>query len=99
VGRIGRHQRKGVLVANPAALGTYLRDQGLLVGRTWSELGIEHTEPTRITHPVAADVAALDELTGDTAAMAKLILSNTTPAQDRWRVSGELDLQMRQATA
>jgi hypothetical protein len=87
-----------VLVANPAALGTYLRDQGLLVGRTWSELGIEHTEPTRITHPVAADVAALDELTGDTAAMAKLILSNTTPAQDRWRVSGELDLQMRQAT-
>jgi hypothetical protein len=66
-----------------------------VIGRTWSELGIE---PTRIAHPVAADTFALDELTGDTAAMARLILSNTASPQERWRASGELDLQMRQAT-
>jgi hypothetical protein len=95
----GMHTNNGkVLVADPAALGTYLRDQGLMVGRSWTELGIDHTEPTRIAHAVDADHAVLDDVAGDTAEMARLILSTSSTPQQRFRAAGELDLHLRHAT-
>lgn len=87
-----------IRVGDPAALGAYLRDQGLMIGRTRKEVGRELPDVIRITQPVAADTDALEQATGDAVEMARFILDAATPSRDRWRLSGELDWRLRQAT-
>lgn len=89
----------GKQVTNPAALGTYLRDQGLMLGRTRKEVGRElGSEPLRITHTVEADEHVLHNIAGDAVEMARLLLSKSTPGKDRWQLAGDFDWRMRQAT-
>lgn len=85
-------------IADPAALGSYLRDQGLMLGRTRKEVGRELPDVIRITQTVQADEDELDRLTGDAVEMARLVMSKSTSAKDRWKASGELDWKLRQAT-
>jgi hypothetical protein len=87
-----------IAVRDPAALGAYLRDQGLMLGRTRREVGRELPEVLRIPQTVHADTAALDRLSGDAVEMARLILDQTAAATTRWKVAGELDWRLRQAT-
>lgn len=87
-----------VTVEDPAALGTYLRDEGLMIGRTRKEVGRELPEVIRIPHTVEADEEVLERLSGDAAEMARLILASNTDRTERWRASGELDWRLRQAT-
>lgn len=88
-----------VKVRDPRALGTYLRDLGIMLGRTRKEVGHElPTEPLRITQHVNADEKVLERMTGDAVEMAKLILSTQGTAQERFRMAGEFDMRMRQAT-
>jgi SNF2 family DNA or RNA helicase len=87
-----------VSVADPAALGTWLRDQGLMLRRTRKEVGRELPGVLRIPVTVNADPAALDRLAGDAVEMARLILDRTAAASSRWRAGGELDWRLRQAT-
>jgi SNF2 family DNA or RNA helicase len=56
------HDKLGV--ADPAALGTYLRDAGLMLRRTRKEVGRELPEVVRVPHTVEADEEVLDKLTG-----------------------------------
>jgi superfamily II DNA or RNA helicase len=87
-----------ISVADPAALGAYLRDQGLMLGRTRKEVGRELPGVITIPQVINADPAALDELSGDAVEMARLILDQTTPNTRRWRAAGDLDWRLRQAT-
>jgi SNF2-related domain len=87
-----------VAVADPAALGMWLRDQGLMLGRTRKEVGRELPGVLRIPHTVNADTAALDQLSGDAVEMARLILDQTAASTRRWQAAGELDWRLRQAT-
>lgn len=87
-----------VRVYNPHALGSYLREQGVMLGRTRKDVGRELPETIKVHQSVDADPAALDAVAGDAAAMARLILDQTADRMDRFRSSGELDMLMRQAT-
>lgn len=85
-------------VADPAALGTFLRDSGLLVRRTRADVHRELPEPLRIRQEIDADETALEQVHGDVAAMARLILDASTDHRERFTISGDLDWKLRQAT-
>jgi superfamily II DNA or RNA helicase len=87
-----------VRVADPAALGAYLRDQGLMLGRTRKEVGRELPGVFPIPQVINADTAALDQLSGDAVEMARLILDQSTANTRRWQAAGDLDWRLRQAT-
>lgn len=85
-------------VKDPAALGAYLRDEGIVLGRSEDELGIVLPEAERFVLPVESDTDVLDRLTGDAAEMARLLLDRAGDAWTRRRAAGELDWRVRQAT-
>jgi superfamily II DNA or RNA helicase len=94
----GSEYRNHVIIGNPAALGSYLRESGLMLGRTRKEVGRELPETIKVPQIIDADPEALAAVAGDAAAMARLILSNTSSNQERFRAAGELDWKMREAT-
>ncbi|ARC56002.1 RNA polymerase-associated protein RapA [Frondihabitans sp. 762G35] len=85
-------------VTDPAALGSYLRGQGLMLGRTRKEVGRELPKTIKVPQFIDADPAALEAVAGDAAAMARLILSDTATRQEKFRAAGELDWKVREAT-
>lgn len=87
-----------VMVRDPEALGSYLRSEGLMIGRTRKEVGRELPDVIRIVQKVEADEETLDKLSGDAVEMARLIMSSDADGKDRWKASGELDWRLRQAT-
>ena len=95
----GRPMANGhIHITNPAALGSYLREQGVMLGRTRREVGRELPDVIKVPHTVATDRKALDAVKGDAVALARLILSETTSREDRFRSAGELDWKLREAT-
>lgn len=87
-----------MMVREPAVLGAYLRDQGLLLGRTRADLKLELPAVTVVPQEVPSDGEVFDRLSGDAIDMARLILSASAAPKDRWHAAGELDLRVRQAT-
>lgn len=85
-------------VQDPAALGSYLREQGIMLGRTRQEVGRELPKTIKVPQFIAADEKALEAVAGDAAAMARLILDDTASRQDKFRAAGELDWKVREAT-
>jgi superfamily II DNA or RNA helicase len=85
-------------VAQPAALGSYLREKGLMIGHTREEVGHDLPKAIKVPQFVDADPKVLQKVAGDAAAMARLILSNSGTREERWRASGDLDWKMREAT-
>lgn len=86
-----------VRVADPAALGTFLREQGLMLRRTRKDVHRELPDPLKIVHEIEADPEALDAVSGDVAAMAHLVLQHDG-SKEKFRAAGELDWKLRQAT-
>lgn len=81
-------------VRDPRALGLYLRSIGVLVG-----VDMEEQKPVRVPHEInVTDTQVFDQMTGDAAEMAKFILSGEGSSTDRWRTSGDLERESRQAT-
>jgi SNF2 family DNA or RNA helicase len=87
-----------IKVHDPYALGSYLREQGLMLGRTRKDVGRELPKTIKVEQSVDSDPAALDAVTGSAAAMARLILDQQANRFERFRSSGELQMLMRQAT-
>jgi len=85
-------------VRDPQALGAYLRDQGIVLGRSEDELGIVLPPADRIIHEVEADPEVLDRLTGNAVEMANLLMDRDASAWSKHQAAGELDWRMRQAT-
>jgi SNF2 family DNA or RNA helicase len=87
-----------VKVTDPAALGSYLRDQGIMLRRTRKEVGRELPELVRVVQHVPSDPAVLEHAAGDVLALARAIVADDTSRTDRFRMSGDLDWRLRQAT-
>lgn len=87
-----------ISVSSPAALGSYLRSQGLMLGRSRKQVGLQLPQVVKVAHTVDSNPAALQAIKGDAVALAKLILSDTTSARDRFVMAGELDWKLREAT-
>ena len=94
-GATGNHDH--VTVRDPQALGTYLRESGLLLRRTRKDVHRELPEPLRIRHEIDVP-AAINALAGDALHMARLVLDGSAHHRQRWTAAGELDWRMRHAT-
>lgn len=95
---VGRTQQQHMVVTNPAALGSYLREEGVMLGRTRAEVGRELPKTVKVPQLVDADAEALEKVAGDARALARLILDAGANRTDRWKASGELDWMLREAT-
>lgn len=87
-----------IAIKDPAALGTHLRDKGLMLRRTRKDVHRELPEPIKILQEVPANEDALDEVKGDVQALARLLLDADADAKEKWRAAGEIDWKLRQAT-
>lgn len=86
-----------IKVANPAALGAYLRDAGVMLRRTRTDVGRELPDVIRIEQAVDTDHERLRQLSGDAAEMARLVLT-AADRQVRFQAAGKLDMRIRHAT-
>lgn len=91
-------RQEKVSLRDPEAFGTYLRESGLMLLRTKSEVGRELPKLNRIVHEIEADLGALEAMAGDAAELARAILSPDTTNKQRFVASGEFDAKMRQMT-
>jgi superfamily II DNA or RNA helicase len=91
---LGRHPS----VANPAALGTYLRDQGLMLRRTRKDVHMELPEPIQVEQPVDTDHATIEQVAADIEAQARLLLGETATSTERFQAAGDIDWRLRHAT-
>jgi SNF2 family DNA or RNA helicase len=85
-------------VYDPAALGSYLRESGLMIRRTREEVGRELPDLTIIRHEVECDASALSKVATDVAELAKRIIDRLGTPHERMRDAGELDWRLRQST-
>jgi SNF2 family DNA or RNA helicase len=94
VGFEGRH----ATVRDPAALGLYLRDEGLMLRRSRKDVGRELPEVIRVPYAIDTDADLLEQMIEDTFDLAELIVHKAGARKDIFRASGEFDWRMRQAT-
>jgi len=87
-----------VKVADPDALGAYLRDQGLLLRRTRHEVHRELPagRPTEVTVEVESGTEASDAVMDDVVRMAEMVMRGSR--EERFTAAGQIDLRLRQAT-
>lgn len=87
------------IVRDPKALGSYLRDQGVMLRRTRKEVGRELPPVTKVVHEVEADPRVLQEVKGSAIELAQIILRQTDATKERrYTAAGQFDMIMRQAT-
>jgi SNF2 family DNA or RNA helicase len=87
-----------IKVADPKALGAFLRAEGLLLRRTGKDVHMEMPEPVQVPQDVETDPEVLQEVAGDVEAMARLILDETADARERFTAAGQIDWKLRRAT-
>ncbi len=86
-----------VLVKDPRALGTYLREQGLFLKRTRKEVGRELPPLTEVTHYVEADREPLADVQEALEDLAHRVLESLDH-KDRYVAGGQLSWKLRKAT-
>jgi len=91
---------KRAFVADPKALGHYLRAQGLMLRRTRAEVGRELPPLQRIVHTIESDRGAFDHIDADAAGLARAILARSDAAYRgaTREAAAEFDMLLRQAT-
>lgn len=87
-----------VCVADPVALGTYLREAGLMIRRTRREVGRELPELTVVRHAIEVDPERINEAVASVAELARRVLDRVGTNFEMMKWSGEIDYRMRQAT-
>lgn len=87
-----------IKVNKPDRLRSYLVDQGLMHGHTRAQVGRELPAVQLIEQRIEADLDALDRIHGDAIEMARFIVARSGAASERWRLRGEFDKRLRQAT-
>lgn len=85
-------------VQDPAALGIYLREQGVLLRRTRKEVGRELPDVVRVPHSIESDGEVFEELAADAEELAELIVARAAPREELFRAAGDFDWRMRHAT-
>lgn len=85
-------------VKNPAALGSYLRDAGLVLKRTLREVGINLPGIVPMPFEVDVDGDEFDRLTADARSLAQQIVDRAGTPFELMQAEGNFDMRMRQAT-
>lgn len=91
--------RGRAVVKDPKALGSHLRDSGLMLRRTRVEVKREIPAVTRIVHEIDTDTDALDNVKDRARELAKIILQKSGLRRgDAFEASQEFSMLLRQAT-
>lgn len=94
----GRAYGQNMSVKDPSGLGTFLRDQGIMLRRTRAEVQREIPEPIAIMQEIPSNEAVLDDVKGDLASLATMLLDGSADSKERMRMGGEISYKLRQAT-
>lgn len=92
----GGYWHDKLAVRDPRALGTYLRDQGLMLRRTRADVGRELPEVVRVPHTVDADRKVHDQMIEGAVDLAEIVLHGER--KEAFVASGDLDWRLRHAT-
>jgi SNF2 family DNA or RNA helicase len=92
----GNYIGNRVVIKDPAALGTYLRDSFLFLRRTREEVGRELPQINKIVHTVGYDEAEFEKEEAIVRQLAMSVMSGSFV--ERGQASRELDIRMRQST-
>lgn len=87
-----------IIIDNPQAFGTYMRDQGLMLRRTRTSVGREIPPLSKVPFHVHADTRKLDEISDSVAELARIILAQGGDPLAKGQASREIDWKLRQAT-
>lgn len=91
--------RTKAVVKEPRALGTFLREQGLMLRRTKADVGRELPPFTKVPHTIDVDVEEINKIAGPAMDLARLILKQGGMERgEKMRASEELTWRLRQAT-
>lgn len=86
-------------IREPKALGTYLREHGLMLRRTRKDVGRELPALEKVAHHIDANLDAIKKCSANVAELARTILAQSGVKNfDRMRAASELDVMMRHAT-
>lgn len=85
-------------IAEPAAFGAYLRDQGIMLRRTRRDAGRELPPMSTFLHHVEADEDGLKKVERNAAELARIILQASGGGFEKMRAAEELSMVLRQAT-
>jgi superfamily II DNA or RNA helicase len=86
------------LLCDPESLQAHLQAQGLMHRCDYEAAGIPKPRCNPIQQFVPSDPEILEQLQGNAAEMARLILDQTTNPKERFQLAGELDWRLRQAS-
>lgn len=87
-------------IKDPKSFGTYVRESGLMLRRTRTDVGRELPALTKIPHHVDADTSVLDDVADKASELARIILQQGGQEfrGQKMMASEELSIRMRQAT-
>ncbi|NUN52204.1 MAG: DEAD/DEAH box helicase [Planctomycetaceae bacterium] len=86
------------MVAEPKALGKYLREEGLMLRRTRKDVGRELPGCSISPYQVDADPGAFEEVKVEASALAEKVLEEGLSGTEKWKAAGQLDYKLRLAT-
>lgn len=91
--------RTDPVVRDPKALGSYLRENFLMLRRTRREVGRELPPLQKIPQHIESDAEALDDIKDSASELARIILSGKPQEQGEvMSAGGQLSVMLRQAT-
>jgi SNF2 family DNA or RNA helicase len=86
-------------LTNSEEFGAYIRREGIMLRRTRADVGRELPPLIRIAHTIECDAKVIDEIAGNAANLARVILAQTESFRgQKMNAAGEFDMLMRQAT-
>lgn len=86
-------------IRDPKAFGSYMREAGLMIRRTRSEVGRELEPLTKVPHTIDADTEALSSIEDSAAELAQIILAQGEAKKGaKMMASEQLSNVLRQAT-
>ncbi len=84
---------------DPAAFGSFLREQHIMLRRSRADVGRELPQLQRIIQEVDSDAKVFDGIEDAASQLARIVLSSASQARgDKMQAAGELDAILRQAT-
>lgn len=96
----GINGTRKVIVRDPVAFGSYLKENFMMLRRTREDVGKELPEVVEVVEIIEASAAVLDQIKGKAAELARIILSQSSghAPEDRMNAAGQLDNLVRQQT-
>lgn len=88
--------RDPILVSDPPALRSHLKEQFLMVRRTRAEVGLELPKAQKVIQQIPYDLKVLDEIKGHATELAKIILNGKF--EEAGQAAREFDMKLRMQT-